>query len=107
MEPAMSRDSAQAFCDELDLHGDLYAEVMSLVRATSDVYLIDAGRVAELAAGKGFTFSARELCAAWAERHARKPDGELSDADLESVAGGARQPQVSFTLFQPDGTPVR
>jgi hypothetical protein len=103
----MSRDSALAFCEELDSHGDLYAEVMKLVRETSDVYVVDAFRVAELAAGKGFTFSARELCAAWAERRAPKPDGELDDADLGSVAGGAHQPQMTFTMFQPDGAPVR
>jgi hypothetical protein len=103
----MSRDSAMAFCEELDAHGDLYAEVVSLVRSASDVYVVDAARVAELAAGRGFSFSARELCAAWAERRAPKPDGELSDADLGSVAGGASQPQLKFAMFQSNGTPVR
>ena len=103
----MSRDSAMAFCDELDSHGGLYAEVMSLIRETAGVYLVDAVRVAELAADRGFTFSARELCAAWAERCAPKPDGELSDADLDTVAGGANQPKIAFTMFQSNGTPVR
>ena len=103
----MSRDSAIAFCKQLELHGDLYAEVVGLVRQASDEYVVDAVRVAELAAAKGFAFSAQELCAAWAERRAPKPDGELSEADLDAVAGGARQPQMSFTMFQADGTPLR
>lgn len=103
----MSRESAMAFCDEIDAHGDMYAAVMSLIRETAGVYVVDAVRVAELAAGRGYTFSARELCAAWAERRKPKPNGELSDADLDSVAGGASQPKIDFKMFQPDGTPVR
>jgi hypothetical protein len=103
----MSRDSAMAFCDELDSRGDLYADVMALIRETAGVYLVDAVRVAELAARRGFSFTARELCAAWSERRVAKPDGELSDDDLDSVAGGAHQPKIAFTMFQSDGTPVR
>lgn len=103
----MSRESAMAFCDEVDAHGDMYAAVLSHVRETAGVYLVDAVRVAELAAQRGYTFSPRELCAAWAERRAPKPDGELSDADLNSVAGGATQPKIDFTMFQSDGTPLR
>ena len=102
----MSRESAMAFCDEVDSHGDLYAAVLSFIRETAGVYLVDAVRVAEMAASRGYTFSARELCAAWAERRRPKPDGELSDADLNSVAGGARQPQINFTMFKPDGRPA-
>ena len=67
----------------------------------------DRWRVAELAARKGFAFTGPELCAAWAERCGPKPEGELSDDDLATVAGGVNLPQVSFKMFQPDGTPMR
>ena len=103
----MSLDSAVDFCAQLERHGDLYTEVIALVRQASDVYVVDAVKVAELAARKGFAFTGPELCAAWAERCGPKPEGELSDDDLATVAGGVNLPQVSFKMFQPDGTPMR
>lgn len=104
----MSWDSAIAFCDRLDANPDFLSEVIALGSHGSGSDLVSSERVVAFGVSRGFSFSSRELCEAWAERHPRRPDGELSSAELEAVSGGAgRQPNVSFTMFLPNGTPVR
>lgn len=103
----MSKESAVAFCEKLETDEALRSEVTALGASESGEVLVPAERVVEFGVQKGFSFSAREFCDAWMDR-SRVADGELKDSALDAVSGGAGVAvRLNFTMFLPNGTPVR
>ena len=83
----MSNLKVQEFLNKIGEDSSLQTELSHALEAAND-----RQAVTDLAKSKGYEFSSDEL---WAEVQKRqsefgskKPDGQLSDEELESVAGG-------------------
>lgn len=79
----MAKEAAIAFRDFLRNHPEVEEEAREMVRTQGSVH------IADLAHKHGFDFTESEGEAAWDEVSA---DGELSDFELEMVAGGGKHP---------------
>ena len=76
----MSLDQAHAFRDYVAQNEDVQKEIRSALTTES-------GKVSEIAAKHGFTFTSDEAERAWATAN----DNELSDFELDMVAGGVTE----------------
>ena len=74
----MSLDQANAFRDYVAQNDDVQREIRSAL-------MTESAKVSEIAAKHGFTFTSDEAERAWATN-----DNELSDFELDMVAGGSR-----------------
>ncbi len=75
----MSLDQANAFRDYVAQNEDAQKEVRSAL-------MTESAKVSEIAAKHGFTFTTEEGQQAWDAAQ----DNELSDFELDMVAGGGR-----------------
>ena len=75
----MSLDQANAFRDYVAQNEDAQKEIRSAL-------MTESARVSEIAAKHGFTFTTEEGQQAWDAAQ----DNELSDFELDMVAGGGR-----------------
>ena len=73
----MSLDQANAFRDYVSQNEDVQKEIRSAL-------MTESAKVSEIAAKHGFTFTSEEGQQAWDTAH----DNELSDFELDMVAGG-------------------
>ena len=73
----MSLDQAHAFRDYVSQNEDVQKEIRS-------VLMSESAKVSEIAAKHGFTFTSEEGQQAWDAAQ----DNELSDFELDMVAGG-------------------
>ena len=76
----MSLDQANAFRDYVSQNKDVQKEIRS-------AWMTESAKVRESASKHGFTFSSEEGQEAWDAAQ----DNELSDFELDMVAGGNRQ----------------
>ena len=76
----MSLDQANAFRDYVSQNEDVQREIRSAL-------MTESAKVSEIAAKHGFTFTAEEGQEAWDAAH----DNELSDFELDMVAGGKQR----------------
>ena len=76
----MSLDQANAFRDYVSQNEDVQREIRSAL-------MIESAKVSEIAAKHGFTFTSEEGEQAWESAQ----DNELSDFELDMVAGGGRE----------------
>ena len=76
----MSLDQANAFRDYVSQNEDVQKEIRSAL-------MTESGKVSEIAAKHGFTFTSDEAERAWATAN----DNELSDFELDMVAGGVTE----------------
>ena len=79
-ENDMSLDQANAFRDYVSQNEDVQREIRSAL-------MTESAKVSEIAAKHGFTFTSEEGQQAWETAQ----DNELSDFELDMVAGGNRQ----------------
>ena len=75
----MSLDQANAFRDYVSQNEDVQKEIRSAL-------ITESAKVSEIASKHGFTFSSEEGQEAWDAAQ----DNELSDFELDMVAGGGR-----------------
>ena len=75
----MSLDQANAFRDYVSQNEDVQREIRSAL-------MTESATVSEIASKHGFTFSSEEGQEAWDAAQ----DNELSDFELDMVAGGGR-----------------
>ncbi|MDA9711585.1 Nif11-like leader peptide family natural product precursor [Luminiphilus sp.] len=75
----MSLDQANAFRDYVAQNEDVQREIRSAL-------MTESAKVSEIAAKHGFTFTSEEAEQAWDAAQ----DNELSDFELDMVAGGGR-----------------
>ena len=75
----MSLDQANAFRDYVSQNEDVQKEIRSAL-------MTESAKVSEIAAKHGFTFTSEEGQEAWDGTQ----DNELSDFELDMVAGGWR-----------------
>ena len=75
----MSLDQANAFRDYVSQSEDVQREIRSAL-------MTESAKVSEIAAKHGFTFTSEEAEQAWDAAQ----DNELSDFELDMVAGGGR-----------------
>ena len=75
----MSLDQAHAFRDYVSQNEDVQKEIHSAL-------MTESAKVSEIAAKHGFTFTSEEGQQAWETAQ----DNELSDFELDMVAGGNR-----------------
>ena len=75
----MSLDQANAFRDYVSQNEDVQKEIRSAL-------MTESAKVSEIAAKHGFTFTSEEGEQAWESAQ----DNELSDFELDMVAGGSR-----------------
>ena len=73
----MSLDQANAFRDYVSQNEDVQKEIRSAL-------MTESAKVSEIAAKHGFTFTSEEGQEAWESAQ----DNELSDFELDMVAGG-------------------
>ena len=76
----MPLDQANAFCDYASQNEDVQKEIRSAL-------ITESAKVSEIAAKHGFTFTSEEGAQAWDAAQ----DNELSDFELDMVAGGRRR----------------
>ena len=76
----MSLDQAHAFRDYVSQNEDVQKEIRSAL-------MTESAKVSEIAAKHGFTFSSEEGQQAWDAAQ----DNELSDFELDMVAGGDKR----------------
>ena len=76
----MSLDQANAFRDYVSQNEDVQREIRSAL-------MTESAEVSEIAAKHGFTFTSEEGQQAWDAAQ----DNELSDFELDMVAGGGRR----------------
>ena len=76
----MSLAQANAFRDYVSQNEDVQREIRSAL-------MTESGKVSEIAAKHGFSFTSEEGEQAWEAAQ----DNELSDFELDMVAGGNRQ----------------
>ncbi|GCL37700.1 hypothetical protein SR1949_28110 [Sphaerospermopsis reniformis] len=83
----MENTKVEAFLNQIEADEALQAELVQALEAEND-----REAVTELANSKGYDFSSDELWAEIQKRQAefeqKQADGELSDEELEAVAGG-------------------
>lgn len=79
----MAKETAVAFRDFLRNHPEVEEQAREIVRTQGSV------DITEFARQQGYEFTREEGEAAWAEVSV---DSELSDFELEMVAGGGRHP---------------
>lgn len=98
----MATTAVQEFLDKVGQDQALQAELGQAMEAEND-----REAVTELGKSKGYNFSPEEL---WAEVQKRQAEsqktiqaGELSDAELEEVAGGATPTTVALTIVSAGG----
>ena len=89
----MSTQAVAQFLEHLENDKDLKAE-LTAENTTRDERIAAA---VELGGKKGFEFTEAE-CAAFLETAMKVQDGELADAELETIAGGA----TAISLFGDD-----
>jgi len=94
----MSRESAEAFLEELDRDANLRAKLFASENATAERVLVSAQQLAELAMKHGFDVTAQEVRHACA-RQGRTSSGELAEEELEAVAGGVTVSDIRFTKY--------
>lgn len=85
----MSTEQAQSFIEELEDNKSLQNEVKSLIQSGNDSELEPEKimqQIIDLASNHGYDFTAEDYKSAVSNR--QEQEGELSDADLEQVAGG-------------------
>ena len=94
----MTVESVKTFFEEVSQNESLQAELAVALEAEND-----RQAVTELAQSKGYSFSSEEL---WQEVQARQAElqrrqeaGELSDEELESVAGGETSVIFGVTML--------
>ena len=75
----MSLDQAHAFRDYVSQNEDVQREIRSAL-------MTESAKVSEIASKHGFTFTSEEGQQAWESAQ----DNELSDFELDMVAGGSR-----------------
>ena len=75
----MSLEQANAFRDYVSQNEGVQKEIRSAL-------MTESAKVSEIAAKHGFTFTSEEGQQAWASAQ----DNELSDFELDMVAGGSR-----------------
>ena len=75
----MSLDQANAFRDYVSQNEDVQKEIRSAL-------MTESAKVSEIASKHGFTFTSEEGEQAWESAQ----DNELSDFELDMVAGGRR-----------------
>ena len=75
----MSLDQAHAFRDYVSQNEDVQREIRSALMTGS-------AKISEIAAKRGFSFTSEEGEQAWEAAQ----DNELSDFELDMVAGGSR-----------------
>ena len=85
MSVRMSKQAISDFLDRVTDQAELREEIHQVFAKTEDSDRPDT--VVKLAKTHGFEFSAEEFLAALEQRYAN-PTAELSEAELESVAGG-------------------
>jgi len=89
----MSIEVVKAFMEKVKADTDLQSELQAIAPGDKDAALAKVVRVASEA---GFSFSAEDYEAAAPEiAQARHAAGDLSDEDLDAVAGGAELPEIS------------
>ena len=76
----MSLDQAHAFRDYVSQNEDVQKEIHSAL-------MTESAKVSEIASKHGFTFTSDEAEQAWATAN----DNELSDFELDMVAGGVTE----------------
>ena len=76
----MSLDQAHAFRDYVSQNEDVQREIRSAL-------MTESAKVSEIAAKHGFTFTSEEGQEAWDAAQ----DNELSDFELDMVAGGKQR----------------
>ena len=84
----MSSESAKAFLAKLDTDASLRSELFASEDEDAERVAVSAQRLAELAAQHGFDVSPVEMHEACLKQ-GRSTSGELGDAELDAVAGGA------------------
>ena len=89
----MSKESARAFLDKLESDASFRSALIASGDASDGSVSYSVQKLAELGAQRGFDFTAEEIGEAGA-RHAKSSvpgarSQELSENQLESVAGGA------------------
>ena len=77
----MSLDQANAFRDYVSENEDVQKKIRSAL-------MTESAKVSEIAAKHGFTFTSEEGQQAWETAQ----ENELSDFELDMVAGGGRYP---------------
>ena len=82
----MSKASAEAFLDALERDEGLRRQLMALGQKSAAYLAVAGQRLADLGAERGYSFSASEIATACGQRAGRSR--ELTESDLESVAGG-------------------
>ena len=76
----MSLDQANAFRDYVSANEEVQREIRSAL-------MTESAKVSEIAAKHGFSFTSEEGQEAWDAAH----DNELSDFELDMVAGGKQR----------------
>lgn len=94
----MSRQSAVAFLERLSSDEEFASEVKETLASTEGEERRDA--ISDL----GYDFSDEELRKALEETDAEQKSGELSEEELESVAGGTLSFEQSYSFESADGT---
>src|SRR5204863_6323576 len=95
----MSKESAAAFLDRVESDQGMQLKLQNLGSGASVEGVLD------VAAVEGYTFSSQELIAAGkdrAELQGMSPNGELSDRELEAVAGGTLELRLSRFFITTD-----
>jgi predicted ribosomally synthesized peptide with nif11-like leader len=105
----MSSESAKAFLEKLDSDASLRSELFASEDENAERVAVSAQRLAELAAQHGFDVSPEEMREACIRqgRQGRSSSGELADAELDAVAGGAAHvSNFYFTKYFDTSTPT-
>ena len=82
----MSQAEIERFVADLTSNANLRAEAEKLQPDKSQALSVDA--FVSFAAGRGYSFSAEEVTACIEAARAKPNDKQLSDAKLDTVAGG-------------------
>lgn len=82
----MSRENIPAFFDAVKNSPELQQRVGEI---QAEAARLSANRMAELSTEAGTPFTAEEFLA--------RGEGELSEMEMDAVAGGARRPQQQWT----------
>jgi predicted ribosomally synthesized peptide with nif11-like leader len=87
-EAGMSRQDAQSFLERLQHDAALRQAATKAIEARDTERLIAVG------AEQGLSFTVIELARAWSEMQHPSGGGELTEKELESVAGGSKRVQL-------------
>lgn len=102
----MAIAAVQEFLDAITTDSALQEEVAKAMEGADD----DRQAVTELARARGYDFTADELAQEIANRESaaeqRMASGELSEEDLEAVAGGKITPALTVALITLTGDKI-